>query len=257
VQVIRGRENLGPARGRNILLKASRSDYIHFHDSDDLFCQDWCRCVRHAILDTGADVVFTDITTAYYNGGVLSERILDIERLVAGEDIVKFAIEGSLLTSCSTVRRDAALAIGGYRESLRQSEDFDFHIRLVASGITYTLVKEPLVTQRIRKFSYSSDNLKTAWASMIESVRLLSHELDSKYRLDLAEAAVRGGLVLLKLGARNEAREAFRLADELGPPGLSKQKRLYRIVAKTMGVEVAERLAAIYRSMIPQRFHLA
>src|SRR5437867_4136279 len=41
VKVIRGAVNRGPAHGRNVLLRTSRSDYVHFHDADDLFHHDW------------------------------------------------------------------------------------------------------------------------------------------------------------------------------------------------------------------------
>ncbi len=48
VSIIRSETNLGPARARNALLRASSADYVHFHDADDLFHNDWSCRVRQA-----------------------------------------------------------------------------------------------------------------------------------------------------------------------------------------------------------------
>lgn len=253
VQIIHSQKNQGPAWGRNILLDSSRSDYIHFHDCDDSFCKEWCQRVRQAIEQTGVDAVFTEVTT-YRGSQVVSERVLDLKRLSPGEDLIKFLLQGALLTSASTMRRSSALAVGGYRQSLSQSEDFDFHIRLAASGITYTVIKEPMVLHELRETSHSSRNRKLVWASMIDSIRLLSDELDYKYRKDLAEAALRGGSKLFRLGARSEAKRAFKLADELGPPSFINQGRFYRYMAKIFGPEIAERLEMLYRNSVCEVF---
>ncbi|HEY0810451.1 MAG TPA: glycosyltransferase family 2 protein, partial [Longimicrobiales bacterium] len=37
VRLLRGKTNVGPARGRNELIAASTGTHIHFHDADDLF----------------------------------------------------------------------------------------------------------------------------------------------------------------------------------------------------------------------------
>src|SRR5687767_1173472 len=57
VRVIRGRENRGPAFGRNLLMRESACDYVHFHDADDLFHSDWARDVRAVIAARAPDIV--------------------------------------------------------------------------------------------------------------------------------------------------------------------------------------------------------
>src|SRR5205807_8952919 len=61
VTVLRGAENRGPAYGRNRLLHASTSSFVHFHDADDLFSPGWHTRVSDALDATGADAVFTEI----------------------------------------------------------------------------------------------------------------------------------------------------------------------------------------------------
>ena len=60
VRVIKGEVNRGPARGRNALLEACSCDYLHFHDSDDLFAPEWCREVRCLLERNPVDAVLTE-----------------------------------------------------------------------------------------------------------------------------------------------------------------------------------------------------
>jgi glycosyltransferase involved in cell wall biosynthesis len=250
VQIIRGDINQGPSHGRNVLLHASQSDYIHFHDADDLFHPDWCWRIHEAI-DTRADAVFTEIAS-YSGEQLLCERVLGLDRLLAGEDLVRFCLRGAMLTSAGTYRRSVVQSIGGYREALWQSEDFDFHVRLAALGGRYTVIADPLI-MRARSSGRSQNRLEV-WCSAVQALDMLSSELPGQYHSDLAETATRVGSVLFKLGARAEARKAFRLADKLGPPALCGQRRLYRTLARTFGLEITERVGMLYRNMVPERF---
>lgn len=253
VRIIRGEINQGPARGRNILLRASQSEYIHFHDADDLFQSDWCQRVREAIEQTQTDVVLAEISS-YRDKEMKSRCVMGLNRLAAGEDFVRFALRNSILTSASTCRRQWAVAIGGFRESLKQSEDFDYHVRLAASGARFYVIEEPLVLKRIRDTSYSSSNRKRVWSSVTDSVRALSKELPSRYQHDLAEAAARAGSHLFRLGAYQQAREAFRLASRLGLPSFDTEPPPYRFLAKIFGPEVAEWSGMFYRKVVPTGF---
>ncbi len=250
VRVLRGAENLGPAYGRNQLLQASTSAYVHFHDADDLFDPDWCARVRAVIESNAIDVVFTEID-AYGECGIQSKRVLALSSLAAGDnDLVRFCIRGVMLVPSGTYRRETVLAIGGYRTSLWQAEDFDFHVRLAATDPRYAVITDPLVIIRVRPGGRSRNRVQT-WSSYVQAVATLSEELQDCYRPDLADAAVRGGAALFKLGARADARAAFRLAARLGPPRFSTQRRLYRALASAVGFERAEQLAQLYRSVLP------
>jgi len=141
-------------------------------------------------------------------------------------------------------------ALGGYRETLWQSEDFDFHIRLAASGIRYTIVDEPLVIQRIRNESRSQNHCEAA-VGMVESLRLLDAELPARYRPALAERAARAGSVLFRAGAESDASTAFNLAAALGHPTFAHERRLYRVLARAFGPERAERAGSLYRDLLP------
>jgi glycosyltransferase involved in cell wall biosynthesis len=249
VKVMRGDVNRGPAYGRNQLLQASTSTYVHFHDADDLFSPNWHSRVREVLEGTHVDVVFNEIDVCGEKG-IQSTRVLALDSLAAGADLVRFCIQGVMLVPAGTYRREALVSIGGYRTGLWQAEDFDFHVRLAASQPRYAVVTDPLVTIRVRPEGRSRNRIQT-WSSYVQAVAALSAELPDGYRSDFADAAARAGSMLFKLGARNEARSAFRLAARLGPPTFTTQRPLYRLLATTVGFEMTEQLALAYRSMLP------
>jgi glycosyltransferase involved in cell wall biosynthesis len=250
VRVVRGERNVGPVHARNALLRIAQADYVHFHDADDLFRPAWCTRVRAAIDRTRADVVFTEIESRG-DHGVLSSRVLGLDRLAREPDLVRFCLKGPVLIPAGTYRRSAVLAIGGYRGTLWQSEDFDFHVRIAALGVRYEVIAEPLVIVRIRAEGRHQKWLEV-WASFLQSVEALADELPHQHRPDLADAAARAGSALYKLGAHAQASDAFRLAARLGPPRFDHERRLYRTLAKRLGPERVERLAHTYRGLMPR-----
>jgi glycosyltransferase involved in cell wall biosynthesis len=249
VRVVQGGRNRGPAHARNRLLELASSEYVHFHDADDLFLPEWSARVRRAISETQADAIFTEVSSVRKDG-TRTERVLGLHRLAAGEDLVRFCVQGAMLVPAGTYRRSRVLALGGYREELVQSEDFDFHIRLAASGPSYAVIADPFVLIRVRAESRSQDSV-AVWSEAVRSIRKLVLELGPEYRPDLADAAAFAGLVLYRQGARREARAAFSLAREVGPPALRRQHLLYRVAARFLGLEGAERVATLYRRVAP------
>ena len=61
----------------------------------------------------------------------------------------------AVLPSAWTVRRDALLAVGGFDEALRHSEDVDLLLRLAAAGHQGTWIEQPLVRYRIHSANAS------------------------------------------------------------------------------------------------------
>ena len=251
VRILRGQVNRGPAHGRNQLLEASTSTYIHFHDADDLFSPKWLGRVRETVEATQADVVFTEIDVADEHG-LRSSRVLGLDQLAQGADLVQFCVRGVMLVPSGTYRRQRIVDMGGYRTALWQAEDFDFHVRLAATAPRYAVIADPLVTIRVRAGGRSRDQVQT-WSSYVQAVASLSEELPARYRADLSDAAARAGSVLYKLGAHDRASAAFRLAARLGPPRLTTQRGMYRLLARTLGFEAAERFGLAYRRVLPAR----
>jgi glycosyltransferase involved in cell wall biosynthesis len=252
VTIVRGDVNRGPVHGRNQLLGISRSEYIHFHDADDLLKPEWCARVHEALRHSDADVVFTEIA-CWHDNGFRSGPVLGLQGLVDGEDLVRFCLQGPVLPPAGTYRREVVQAIGGYRTDLWQSEDFDFHVRVAAQAVSYAVITDPLVIVRIRAEGRHQKWVEV-WDDFLKSVELLSAELPPRYRRDLADAAARAGSALFRMGERRRADRAFALAKRLGPPTFRRQRRLYRRLATWFGPQVAERFSMSYRAFLPATF---
>jgi len=251
VRVIRSEVTRGPAIGRNVLLHLSQADYIHFHDSDDLFRPQWSSVVRKQLSNTQIDAVFTEVS--FFDHGRDQSGggpVIGLRSLQRGEDPVRFCLTGSLLTPSGTYRRSTLNQIGGYRETLWQSEDWDFHVRLMAAGVRFSIIDDPLILCRRRPGSRSQNAVEVC-ASAVQASEMLSKELPQKYWPDLSERTAQLGSALYQLGAFEEARVAFRLSVKLGPPQFSRQRFSYRMLGRLFGAEAAERAGAWYRHMVP------
>ncbi len=255
VRVLRGTKNIGLGAARNELLKESRSEFVHFHDADDLFDLRWCEQVRTALRTAQVDLVLTEMSS-FGDGRVVADQIMGLARLAAEPDLTRFAIEGIILSPTSTLRRAVGLRIGGFRPRavLPLCEDFDFHIRLAATGIAYLVLPIPLISIRLRpeSLSRSRGQFKTeGLLALVTAIRLTHAELPARYRPSFANAAARFASLLFHAGAYKQAREAFALAWQLGPPRFGGQHGWYRLVARLLGPMTAEHIGRYSQVLLP------
>jgi glycosyltransferase involved in cell wall biosynthesis len=246
VRIIRGNQNIGPARARNELLAASNGELVHFHDADDCFHPDWRASVLGAFTDE-VDVVFTDVQSFDANGGSW-HGIMDIGRLERSGDLLDFSVRGGVLAPAGTYRRDAITRIGGYRAEMWQSEDYDFHIRLALSRPRFRVIAKDLVM--IRKHDNQRSLItREVWASAIDALEHLETKFPKRVQEAVAHAATRAGSALFATGARADAARAFRLAQRFGGPRY--ERTLMQNLTRVVGAMPAERLASLYRRIIP------
>jgi glycosyltransferase involved in cell wall biosynthesis len=252
VRVIRGEHNIGPSRGRNILLNEARGEFVHFHDADDLFDADWCKFVLAAIHETNPDVVITEVRSTS-DGIEVCDRVLGMKAEEVRKDFLRCAIRGAFLVPSCTYRKALAEQIGGYRYDLWQSEDYDFHIRLAAQRPKVTMLDRALVTIRLRPGSRSQNRYEVV-RDGLRSLEDLAKELPEPYTQELAERAFVAAVQLYRLGAHGESREAVQLAKRLSKlkyihasPG---QAFLYSVLP----LPVAEALRSGYRRILPVRW---
>jgi hypothetical protein len=208
--------------------------------------------VRQSLQATHADVLFHEITS-YIGNKLFCENVMGF-RHIDTHDMVMVALRYAFLTPSGVYRRSAVLKIGGYRESLIYSEDFDFHVRLVSQeGLRFAIIPEPLAVIRLRQEGRTYKNEIDSFAGGIEAMRLLSKELPEKYHVELAERAVSVGRKLFNLGARDKAAEAFLLAERIGPPTFKYFNAFYRISALCIGALNTERIAHLYRALMRRK----
>ncbi|NBX93062.1 MAG: glycosyltransferase family 2 protein [Proteobacteria bacterium] len=249
VRIIRSESNQGPAKGRNILLKEAKSEWIHFHDADDWVRPTWVAKVKSQAT-SDCDLVLTEVTS-YQENHLLSESVVGLKELEKASGLLPFAISRFILVPAGVFRTELARKIEGYRESLWQSEDWDFYVRLVATQPRFKVLLENLVGIQVRKESRSQNHVETLTCAL-QAILCLEKELPQEARTYLAEKAAWIGTRLFQIDQRALAREAFSVARTLGPAQFLNQKPSYRFLAKYGGQELAEWISLLYRKALPE-----
>lgn len=250
VRVVRGAANIGPGRGRNALLAEASGDWVHFHDSDDLFHADWSERVGGQFRE-GADTVLTEVEAI--RGGVLQPwPVIGFDPAAAERDMLTVALRGVILVIAGSHRTSLARQTGGFRESLWQSEDFDFHVRIAAALPVVRAIGDPLVTIRVREES-RSQNRYECWRDLLASVRLLADELPPERRPELAERAFQAAVELHRLGHPAESAAAVKVARGLGRIEYRYASRLQKATYRLLPLPWAEAVGSSYRKLLPER----
>lgn len=149
-------ENQGQSKARNVGINAAKGNYILVLDSDDFFEPTFCEKAMAVfsnkkeikIVTCQANLLFEDASVNLYTP--------------IGGSISNFIFSNSALGTSLFKKEDWELC-GGYDESMRKGfEDWEFFIRLLKSGGTAEVIKEPLYNYRKRDFSttHNANNIK-------------------------------------------------------------------------------------------------
>lgn len=229
VKLVRG-ANRGPAAARNRALAVATCDYIASLDADDEYLPGRLAALEAAALSRpDLDILATDVL--FEANGRTAGRFN--EQIAFSTEDQRSAVLDRCFVAVPAVRRARLLAIGGFDESLRTSEDWDVLIRLVLAGAAVGLVDEPLYRYRLRADSLTAnrDEALRSRVRVLEALRShpgltrverheLERSLDSKRRRVLqAEAEL--AVTELRPDARNRALALARARGSTGRQRLS------------------------------------
>jgi glycosyltransferase involved in cell wall biosynthesis len=152
-------ENGGPSAARNRGAAAATGEFLAFHDSDD------------AMTPDKLAVQASHLTANPEAGCVLAEQELLVEPgaelpfWVEGSKVETLMpprppeLEGEPLVHPMTmvVRREAFGRVGGFDESMRAAEDFDWMLRASEEGVEIVRISDVLLRRRVHAASLTQD----------------------------------------------------------------------------------------------------
>ena len=178
--VIKGSENKGPSFSRNRLIEASKSEWIHFHDADDLIDSLFVETFQNYIVDENTQFLCNtyvfDRKTRKINYGNIT-----YDSLNNSDDQLEYFLNTVGFASMGLYSKKALKSIGGFREDLKANEDPDLHVRLVKKGFRIKAIPEFLVTKLEHETSYSHQNWMLCIESKLICYETYLHSFDEKY----------------------------------------------------------------------------
>ncbi|HKK23746.1 MAG TPA: glycosyltransferase [Pseudohaliea sp.] len=219
LRVIRLKKNRGPSGARNAGMEAARGEWIAFQDSDDEWLPSKLERQFAAMKRLGPDAIGAycgmavvgtpeaggaaagPVTVSYEPHHRAPHRYAPLEGANMRHSLLH---AGNLISTQTFIGRRAALrAAGGFDESLRMIEDWEYFIRVADQG-PIAFEPQPLVVQRFspNSLTRSLRNRVEALASVIE--RNKSHFDEMPQILAIHYFYIAGGM--RQLGELAEAR---------------------------------------------------
>ncbi len=235
-KVIKGIENKGPAYARNRLIEASKSDYIHFHDSDDLIAPRFVEALK-ASIET-EDVQFI-CNTYVFDRETRSESLGNIvyDGLLRAEDQLMFFLQNVGFASMGLYSRKALNDIKGFREDIKGNEDPDLHIRLSAKGYKIKPLKEYLVTKLEHSSSFSHQNWFQCLSDKLKCLRYYHENLPAQYSIIIGKQAAELSNYFYREHNPKLSKDARKLAYKTGVKTIDTTP-FAALVTKTLGLKL-------------------
>jgi glycosyltransferase involved in cell wall biosynthesis len=143
--VVRGDVNRGCTYGKSVLVERTRSEWVHFHDSDDLLLPNFVAKARAWMSQENVDVVAFGCEERWEDTRELISVSSPNDRLLAA-DPIGYTIGNKINAISGLYRRSAFLAAGGFDLDIDVlfNEDEACHCKLARAGLRFR--GDPTVT---------------------------------------------------------------------------------------------------------------
>jgi len=152
-------ENSGPSAARNRGAAAAGGEFLAFHDSDDAMTPDKLAVQAGHLLDNpGVGCVLAE-------QDLLVEPGAELPFWVEGTKVPtlmpprppELADEPMVHPMTMVVRRETFQQVGGFDESMRAAEDFDWMLRVSEEGVEIARLPNVLLRRRVHAASLTQD----------------------------------------------------------------------------------------------------
>ena len=175
IKVIR-QANAGPASARNTGFRASRGEFVHFFDSDDLAAANKQAVQLAALETTGADIAIGPWVQGRFCGNrfAASNHVLQQHGLPPGENLVRALLScWSFVPHSALFRRSIVEKAGGFPEDLFAVEDQYMFLACLLAGARVVHTPETIEFYRLGDDGKITESKEWAVRRMREWARFL------------------------------------------------------------------------------------
>lgn len=226
-RVLRLKSNLGPGGARNALARASKAEWIHFHDVDDELAPDYLARVT-PLASPNVDAVFHHVDFINETTRELVIRWQIAPSLLA-RDPAGCLLRHPMPTPSTLVRRTAFLNAGGFDEIHRCFEDGDFNFRLALSGARFAALPEVLEWS-LRRDDGAGANQHYCFSCRLDYLHGYAATAPARLHPHIAVETERAAAMLLRFGDKPAARRALALCRRLGHRVPATDHPLFRLL---------------------------
>jgi len=258
-RVITGERNVGCSAGKNTMLHAATSEWIHFHDADDELLPNFTTLAHRWLANPEMpDVLLFDYE---YRDNETNELIaasdFSSDRLRA--DPVEYAILTQINPFCGLYRRSRLLEVGGYDldPDILYNEDVAFHCKLAIAGLSFDAEKEVSIINYRISGSMSGANQVKCLKAHHAVMRRVAAKVGTLYAEGIARRlwATSGSLAAYNEWA--EMDQALDLASSLlggAPSGQNSNfRRLANLISPKAAFRMREYMISLFKPQLRKR----
>ena len=165
---VKNNENGGPAKCRNLGVRYAKGEYIAFHDDDDEWHVDKLYLqLSMLISDKNIDAIFGKMSR--YRQGIFCNQVLqEFDWYNIKNNFFQEEIKNNYVGAPTVViKKEKFNQIGGFNETLRCLEDWEFSIRM-ARELRVDFLSTSLIDVNITddSVSYNKERFIGAWAAI-------------------------------------------------------------------------------------------
>jgi glycosyltransferase involved in cell wall biosynthesis len=199
--VIDGEVNVGCSLGKNKMAQIAKSDWLHFHDADDLLLPNFTE-VAHKWMSAAKapDIVLLHfLYKNFASGELLGEP--DYKREDMLKDAVKFNIDNKVV-NFALMQKKPFLAIGGFDSApeVLYNEDRAFYTKASIAGLSFDYEKETTCINYFHPNSMSANNMARCAQASLKVWEKVINKTGTRYSAEISSQLLQNATLAATAG---------------------------------------------------------